>query len=73
MQKQKLEIEETNDKRSYHINSDKIKNILGFENKFTIEDAVTSIKEAYEKGLIINGLENPLYYNVKQMNLLNLK
>ncbi len=68
-----FEIEETNDKRSYHINSDKIKNILGFENKFTIEDAVTSIKEAYEKGLIINGLENPLYYNVKQMKLLNLK
>ena len=68
-----FEITSTDDKRSYHINSDKIKRVLGFETKFTVEDAIVSIKEAYEKGLIIDGLNNPIYHNVKQMKLINLK
>ena len=68
-----FEVVPTDDKRSYHINSDKIKNVLGFETKFTIEDAVISIKDAYEKGLIIDGLNNPIYHNVKQMKLIGLK
>ena len=68
-----FEITPTDDLRSYHINTDKIKKVLGFEPKFSIEDAIKSIAEAYSKGLIINGLENPIYHNVKQMKLLNLK
>ena len=35
---------ETNDNRSYHISSDKIKNELGFINKYTIEDAIMALK-----------------------------
>ncbi len=68
-----FEFTKTDDIRSYHINSEKIKNVLGFETKFTIEDAVRSLMDAYKKGLIINGLENPIYYNVQQMKLINLK
>ena len=33
----------TNDNRSYHINSDKIYNVLGFRPKKTIEDAVKEL------------------------------
>lgn len=68
-----LEYVPTSDIRSYHINSDKIKNILGFEPKYSIEDAVQSIKEAYNKGLIIDGLNNPLYHNIKMMQKVKLK
>jgi len=69
----KFEVTPNDDKRSYHVNSDKIKNILGFEFKYNVEDAIRSIKEAYEQGKIEDGLNNPLYYNIKQMQLLNLK
>ena len=68
-----FEITPTDDRRSYHINSDKIKRVLGFEVKFNIEDAVLSLVNAYHKGLIKNGLDNPVYHNVKQMSLIKLK
>ena len=63
----------TDDIRSYHINSDKIRDVLGFEPRYTIKDAVQSIKKAYENGLIIDGLKNPLYHNIKLMQNVNLK
>ena len=62
----------TDDNRSYHINSDKIKKVLGFVNKFTIEDAVQSLIDVYKTNLIKNPMENPLYYNIKRMKELNL-
>ena len=37
---------------SYHINSDKIKNVLGFIPKYTISDAIKTIAEAYRQGKI---------------------
>ena len=42
----------TNDNRSYHISSEKIKNILNFETKFTIDDAVKDLKNAFEKNYL---------------------
>lgn len=62
-----FEVTPSNDNRSYHINSDKIKNTLGFAMKYDIEDAVRTLTDAYEKGLIVDGLQNPLYYNIKRM------
>lgn len=63
----------TNDTRSYHVNTDKMKKVLGFECKYDIEDAIKSLIEAYNKGLIVDGINNPLYYNVKRMKEINLK
>lgn len=60
-----LEISESNDQRSYHINSDKIKQKLGFVAKLSIEDAVKDLCKAYERGLIKNPFEDIKYYNVK--------
>lgn len=68
-----LEYIETNDNRSYHINSDKIRKILNFKPKYSVEEAIKSLVESYKKGLIINGLENPIYYNNKRMQELNIK
>lgn len=41
-----LEVRESNDPRSYRLNSDKLKN-AGFTPKFTIENAINEIIEAY--------------------------
>ena len=67
-----LEYLPTNDIRSYHVNSEKVKKVLGFEAKYTIEDAVQSLAEAYKNSLIQDPLNNPLYYNIKLMQKINL-
>ena len=63
----------SDDIRSYHINSDKIRDVLGFMPKYTIEDGVQSLVEAYRNGLITDSLNNPFYYNIKMMQQLNLE
>lgn len=63
----------TDDNRSYHISSEKIKNVLNFNTKFTIHDAVNDLKQAFEKNLFKDTLNNDLYFNIKRMNNLNLK
>ena len=63
----------TDDIRSYHINSDKIRDVLNFKPKYSIEDGIKSICEAYEAGLIKDGLNNPIYHNIKLMRKVNLK
>jgi nucleoside-diphosphate-sugar epimerase len=62
-----IEIQESNDKRSYHICSDKIKKELGFTAKRTVEDAIRDIKNAYEAGKLPNPLTDIKYYNIKTM------
>ena len=64
---------ETDDNRSYHISSDKIKNELGFINKYTIEDAIIGIKNAFKRNEFIDSLKNDIYFNVKMMKKINLK
>lgn len=63
----------SNDDRSYHISSAKIKKELGFEPAHTIEDAVIDLKKAFEKGLIPDSLNGHKYYNVKLMQDIKLK
>ena len=48
-----------------------IKQILGFETKYTIEHAINDLKYAFENKLLIDSLNNDLYFNIKRMN--NLK
>lgn len=68
-----LENVKTDDIRSYHVNSEKIKHVLGFEYKYSVGEAILSLKTAFGQGLIIDGLNNPLYYNVKLMQKINLE
>ena len=46
-----IEWEQTNDNRSYHVSSQKIRDELGFVPKHTIKDAVKDLKEAFENNL----------------------
>ena len=63
----KLTTTPTNDNRSYHISSEKIRKVLGFESKYTISDAVTDLKIAFKKGLLPNSLHDDKYFNIKRM------
>lgn len=58
---------ETDDIRSYHISSQKIKDQLGFVPKRTIDDAVRDLVTAFSGGDLPNSLEDIQYYNVKAM------
>lgn len=64
---------ESDDKRSYHINSDKIKNILNFEPIFSVENAVEDLCDAFKKNLIPNSFDNINYFNVAKLKSINAK
>lgn len=63
----------TNDLRSYHISSAKIKNDIGFVAKHTIEDAVKDLKLAFDRGDIPDSLTDDKYFNVKLMQKIHLE
>jgi nucleoside-diphosphate-sugar epimerase len=60
----------TDDNRSYHINSDKIKKTLGFAPKHTIEEAVRDLCRAFRDGKIPNSLSDDRFYNVRTLKKL---
>jgi len=65
-------VEPTNDPRSYHISSKKIRAELGFTPRHTIEDAVRDLKKAIENGWLKDPMNNPLYFNIKRMKEIEL-
>jgi nucleoside-diphosphate-sugar epimerase len=60
-----VETSPSNDLRSYHVSSEKIKRELGWTPKRTIEDAVVDLCRAFRAGKIPNPLTDIRYYNVK--------
>ncbi len=69
----KLEVKPTNDLRSYHVSSKKIKDELGFEATHSIEEAVVDLIKAFKEGKLPNSLEEPRYFNIKMMQKVNLQ
>jgi nucleoside-diphosphate-sugar epimerase len=65
--------EDTDDLRSYHIDSNKIKEELNFKPKKTIKDAVDDLIDAFENQKLLNTMNDKIYYNIQQMNFLNIK
>ena len=63
----------SNDNRSYHVSSQKIKEVLGFETKKSVRDAVVDLKNAFEKKLLTNTFNNEYFFNIKRMNSIKLK
>lgn len=60
----------TDDIRSYHVNSDKIRKAIGFQPKRTVEDAVRGLCRAFREGKLPNSLTDDKYFNVKTMQKL---
>ncbi len=63
----------TDDHRSYHISSEKIREEIGFVPARTIEDAVADLRDAFAASLVPNPMEDARYYNVKLMQKIGLK
>ena len=63
----------TDDRRSYHISSEKIKRELGFVPRLSIKDAVADLVAAFGAGKIPNAMTDIRYYNIKQMETSRLK
>lgn len=58
---------DSNDNRSYHINSDKISNVLGFKPSLTISDAVRDLCTAFKDDKVPNSFDDDIYFNVKRL------
>ena len=65
--------ESSDDKRSYHINSDKIQKILNFSPKHSVEDAILELCNAFKNKLITNSFDNDYYFNVKRLQNIQAK
>ncbi|MFL2771255.1 MAG: NAD-dependent epimerase/dehydratase family protein [Rhodospirillaceae bacterium] len=68
-----LNILPTDDHRSYHVSSEKISRILGFQPSRTIEMAVRDLVDAFASGKLPNAMDDARYYNIKTMQSANLK
>jgi len=63
----------SNDNRSYHVSSKKIKEELGFEATHSIEEAILDLKAAFDSGKVPDSMDDIRYYNIKTMQVINLK
>ena len=63
----------SNDNRSYHVSSKKIKEELGFEAKHSIQEAIIDLKVAFDSGNVPDSMDDIRYFNIKTMQALNLK
>ena len=63
----------TNDNRSYHVSSEKIKKVLNFQNEFNLDDAIKDLKNAFSSKVLKDSLENKIYFNIKMMQSIKLK
>src|SRR5262249_53829129 len=68
----KIVVQPTDDNRSYHISSEKIKKELGFSPKRTITDAVKDLVTAFKAGKIPDSMNDPHYFNIKMMQKIHL-
>jgi nucleoside-diphosphate-sugar epimerase len=69
----KIKTIHSDDKRSYRINSDKAKNQLGFDPKFTVRDAIRDIYNAFQSGYFSDRDYSTAYQNVKHLLKLRIK
>jgi len=68
-----VDVEATDDLRSYHVSSEKMRRELGFEPKYTIEDAVRGLVTAFDAGKLPNSMDDPRYFNINLMKLAELE
>lgn len=63
----------TDDNRSYHVSSAKIKKELGFVAEHSVEDAIRDLVASFQAGKIPNAMTDSRYYNIKVMQEVHLK
>jgi len=60
----------SDDNRSYHINSDKIRRVLGFVPKYSIEEAIRDLCRAFREGKVPASMTSDWYFNVRTLKKL---
>lgn len=68
-----IEVTTSDDPRSYHINSDKLKRALGFQATRTVEDAIGDLCAAFKAGKLPNSFDDNRYFNVRTMKALGAR
>jgi nucleoside-diphosphate-sugar epimerase len=63
----------TDDHRSYHVSSEKIRRELGYTPSRTVEDAIVGLNAAFLAGRVPNAMTDDRYYNIKRMQGLKLR
>jgi nucleoside-diphosphate-sugar epimerase len=63
----------TDDHRSYHVSSKKIRRELGFAPRHTVEDAIVDLKLAFDGGKVPNAMTDDRYYNIKRMQAYRMR
>ncbi|HYK23717.1 MAG TPA: SDR family oxidoreductase, partial [Candidatus Acidoferrum sp.] len=63
----------SDDHRSYHVSSAKIKKELGFSAARTVSDAIVDLTQAFHAGKVPNAMTDDRYYNIKRMQALKLR
>ena len=66
-------IEQTDDLRSYHISSEKLRRELGFTPRYSIDDAVRGLVAAMRDGRLTDTMTDARYFNIKRMQQLELR
>lgn len=67
-----MDVVPTDDPRSYHVSSERIREAWGFEATHSIEYAARELVEAFKDGRLKDPMNNPMYYNIKRMQDLKL-
>ena len=68
-----LEKVSSDDIRSYHVSSEKIKSAINFQAKYDIDSAVRDLKKAFENNFFKDPLSNEEFFNIKKMQKINLE
>jgi len=63
----------SDDHRSYHVSSEKIKRDLGFSARRTVSDAIVDLASAFNAGKVPDAMTDDRYYNIKRMQALKLR
>ena len=67
-----IEHKDTNDLRSYRVDSSRILSELGFKTVYSVDQAIKDLQNAFKENKYRKSLENPTYFNIKRMKELNL-
>jgi len=68
-----IDVQPADDMRSYHVSSAKLRQLLGFSATHSIEDAVRGLVDAFKQSRLQDPMNNPMYFNIKRMQQLNLR
>ena len=65
-------VDSEDDKRSYHLNSNKIKKELNFNLKYSVDDAVNDMYLLLQNQKFKDSLTNDIYYNIRTLKKLKI-